>query len=239
MKNLRSALATMTMLFGITAVLGPSMAAEEITPPKPKAVSEESSWSAQVAPDGESTITLGEQQNITVGKISEYFSKLTTLNGRFIQTGADKKVMKGKFKMMRPGKFRFDYARPSLQVIISDGRYLAIQDHDLGNENRISLDQTPFRILLRKDVDLARDADILEVQETDNKIYLVIRDKSPDSPGVIKLTFTKEPQIELSQWITTDAQGLDTHVEVKNLVHGEKFNDKEFVITAPEQRFIR
>ena len=65
--------------------------------------------------------------------------------------------MKGKFSLKRPGRFRFDYSLPSKQVIISDGEYLAIQDLDLNNEDRVALDQTPFRLLLRKDVDIARD----------------------------------------------------------------------------------
>ncbi len=71
-----------------------------------------------------------------------------------MQIGADKKRMRGKFFVKRPGRFRFDYSLPSKQIIVSDGEYLAIQDLDLNNEDRVSLDQTPFRLLLRKDVDL-------------------------------------------------------------------------------------
>lgn len=228
-----------TLLLALTALSGPAMAEEPITPPKPAPVGANSGWSAQIATDGANGITLGAQQTELVKKIGQYFSQLTTLNGRFVQTGADKKVMKGKFKIMRPGMFRFDYNRPSLQVIISDGHYLAIQDHDLGNEDRIALDQTPFRILLRKDVDLLRDARIIAVQETDDTIFIAIQDKNPDSPGVIKLTFSKTPKIELSSWITTDPQGLDTHVSVSRLVYGEKFDAKEFEIRAPKRRFIQ
>ncbi len=91
--------------------------------------------------------------------------------------------MKGKFLVKRPGRFRFDYALPSKQVIISDGTNLAIQDLDLNNEDRVALDQTPFRLLLRKDVDLIRDANITEVQEADDMIVLALRDKSPDAPA--------------------------------------------------------
>ena len=76
------------------------------------------------------------------------------MKGTFIQTDADNKRMKGKFFVKRPGRFRFDYSLPSKQIIVSDGENLAIQDLDLNNEDRVSLDQTPFRLLLRKDVDL-------------------------------------------------------------------------------------
>ncbi len=84
-----------------------------------------------------------------------------------MQTNADGKSMRGKLYFKRPGRFRFDYARPSRMVIISDGTQLAIQDSDVNSDDRIELDQTPFRVLLRQDVDLVRDARILEVQEVD------------------------------------------------------------------------
>ena len=76
------------------------------------------------------------------------------------------------------------------------------------------LDQTPFRLLLRKDVDLLRDARIVEVQEADDLIVVAAEDKSPDTPGQIKLFLSTKPTLELKEWVTTDAQGLDTRVEL-------------------------
>lgn len=188
-------------------------------------------WSAEVAPGGgTSGIVLDERQTSTVKKVSKYFESLQNLRGSFVQTGADRKVMRGKFYMKRPGRFRFEYARPSLQVIISDGNYLAIQDHDLNNEDRISLDQTPFRMLLRKDVDLIRDARIVEVQEAEDLIVLSVQDKNPDAVGRIKLFFVAKPELELKEWVTTDAQGLDTRVEVGALDRKQENDDSLFVI---------
>ena len=187
-------------------------------------------WSAEVAPGGTSGIALDAAQTDIVNKVGGYFSTLDTLQGRFVQTGADGKVMKGKFAMKRPGRFRFDYAKPSLQVIISDGKFLAIQDHDLNNEDRVELDQTPFRLLLRKEVDLIRDARIVEVQDAGETITLGIQDKSPDTPGRIRLVFSTKPAFELKEWLTKDAQGLDTRVEVGELEKGTAVDDKLFEI---------
>ena len=201
------------MLAGAMAVsLAPAHATEAATA-QPIAVG--GGWNAEVAPQGGTDgIVLDERQAAVVKKVSQYFNSLENLKGSFVQTGADRKVMRGKFFLKRPGRFRFDYARPSLQVIISDGEYLAIQDHDLNNEDRISLDQTPFRMLLRKDVDLIRDARIIEVQEADDLIVLSLQDKSPDTAGSIKLFLATKPELEIKEWVTTDAQGLDTRVEV-------------------------
>ena len=150
-------------------------------------------------------------------QVSAYFSGLNTLQGNFVQTTADNKRMKGKFYVKRPGRFRFDYARPSRQIVVSDGHYLAIQDLDLNNEDRVSLDDTPFRLLLRTDVDLVRDARIMEVQESEDLLVVGLVDKNPDTPGQIKLFMSTKPTLELKEWVTKDAQGLDTRVQVSDL----------------------
>jgi outer membrane lipoprotein-sorting protein len=188
-----------------------------------------SGWNAEVATPG-GGIVLNEAQTEIVKKVNGYFNALGDLKGDFVQTTADNKRMKGKFMVKRPGRFRFDYSRPSKQIIISDGEYLAIQDLDLNNEDRIALDQTPFRLLLRKDVDLIRDAKIVEVQESDDQIVLALRDKSPDAPGKIKLMMSTKPELELKEWLTTDAQGLDTRVELSQLNKGEKLDAGLFKI---------
>jgi outer membrane lipoprotein-sorting protein len=91
---------------------------------------------------------------------------------------------------------------------------MAIQDLDMKTNDRVDLDRTPFRVLLRKDVDLVRDARILEVGEVDDVIVLALQDRNPDNPGRIKLFLAKKSELELKEWITTDAQGLDTRVEL-------------------------
>jgi outer membrane lipoprotein-sorting protein len=187
-------------------------------------------WAGEVAGKGSSGIALDEAQTKAVQTVSDYFAALDNLKGSFVQIGADKKRMKGKFSLKRPGRFRFDYSLPSRQVIISDGKNLAIQDLDLNNEDRVALDDTPFRLLLRKDVNLLRDAKITEVQQGDDTIVLGLQDKSPDTPGKIKLYMVTKPEAELKEWVTTDAQGLETRVEVSDLVKTEDLDAKLFVI---------
>lgn len=192
--------------------------------------SKDGGWDAAVAATPDSS--LDPKSAELAKKVSAYFNTLADLKGAFLQTNADGKKMKGKFLMKRPGRFRFDYALPSKQVIISDGTNLAIQDLDLNNEDRVALDQTPFRLLLRKDVDISRDAKIIEAQDTEDMIVLALEDKSPDTPGRIKLFFSTKPELELKEWVTTDPQSLDTRVEVSNLTKGEEIDAKMFKIEA-------
>jgi outer membrane lipoprotein-sorting protein len=187
-------------------------------------------WSAKVTPDGTQTAALDEKQTALMKRINTYFNELNVMKGSFVQTGADKKRMKGKFYVKRPGRFRFDYSLPSRQIIVSDGQYLAIQDLDLQNEDRVALDQTPFRLLLRKDVDLLRDAKILELQEAEDLAMVTIQDKDPDAPGRIKLFLATKPAMELKEWVTLDAQGLETRVEVADIVRTDDVDAALFKI---------
>jgi outer membrane lipoprotein-sorting protein len=187
-------------------------------------------WNTNVAPSGEGAITLDAKQTDIVKRVGNYFNDL----GSFVQTNADNKRMRGKYFVKKPGRFRFDYALPSKQVILSDGNLLAIQDHDLGNEDVVELNNTPFRILLRKDVDLLRDARINEVHEADDVIVLALQDKNPDAPGRIKLIMVKKPALELKEWVTTDAQGLDTRIELIETNRTDPIDDNLFKRQPPK-----
>jgi outer membrane lipoprotein-sorting protein len=193
--------------FGLALMPAAAISEERLPPARPATAPSNSA-------DG---ITLDAHQMDIVGKVSSYFSGIHTLQGSFLQTGADNQRMKGKFYLSRPGRFRFDYARPSRQIVISDGQYLAVEDLDLNTEDRVELDQTPFRLLLQSDVDLIRDAQIMEVQQSDDLIVVALQDKNPEAGGEITLFLATKPDLELKAWVTKDAQGIDTRVEILNL----------------------
>lgn len=207
------------------ALAAPSFAQGAKTPPPP-----ESTWTQTVtkAPGVEGQ-ELDARQLEIVKAVSTYFNQMGEMKGLFVQISADNKRLRGKVYVKRPGQFRFEYNLPSRQLIISDGRYVAIQDHDLKTDDRPSLDNTPFRVILRSDVDLLRDARILEAGETEDRIFLAVQDKNPDTAGRIKLFLQKKPNLELKEWITTDSQGLDTRVELPEFAKVEGLDPKLFV----------
>lgn len=225
----------MTVVAGaatMAVLLASSATAEQSKPHGANAGAAQQGWNTNVAADQANAGVLDENQTAMIRTVNAYFNGLTSLKGHFVQTTADKKRAKGKFYMFRPGKFRFEYSLPSKQLIVSDGEYLAIQDLDLNNEDRIALDQTAFRLLLRKDVDLLRDARIIDVQQAEDLIILTVQDKSPDTPGRIKLFMATKPAVELKEWVTSDAQGLDTRVEVSDLAKGDTLDPELFKIKA-------
>ena len=99
---------------------------------------------------------------------------------------------------------------------------------DLKTDDRVALDNTPFRVLMRKDVDLLRDAHVRQVQDIDDIIVVALEDRNADNPGRIKLFLAKKPTLELKEWITTDPQGLDTRIELHEMVKAEDLDPNLF-----------
>ncbi|MCP4934959.1 MAG: outer membrane lipoprotein carrier protein LolA [bacterium] len=210
----------------------PSMALDDVRVSKEKppvnAISG-SAWTAEVTPaepDSDSS-ALPEDQRKLLQKINTFMQKFNDLEGQFIQTNPDNVVQKGVFYVLRPGRMRFDYARPSRLRIVSDGEYLSIEDHDLKTVNKYPLESTPFRMLLTKNVDLQRDARILALASSDTSASIKLADRSGQSAGQIQLFFSL-PDIKLKEWVITDAQGLHTRIEISNLNYEKKLGKKLF-----------
>lgn len=171
-----------------------------------------------------------------VRQVNAYFNKLTLLRGSFVQTASNGKRQRGVFHLMRPGRFRFEYAPPSRTVVLSDGKYVAVQDYDLNTDDRSDLGQTPFRALLQTDVDLLRDAHCSVVEETGDTISLVFADKRAEANGKVTLFLATKPALQVKAWITKDNQGLDTRIELADLETVDSIDQRLFDPTSRIER---
>ncbi len=188
-----------------------------------------SAWQAEVTPAEPGGVSnLPADKHELLEKINTYMQNFNDLEGQFLQTNPDNGVQKGKFYVLRPGRMRFDYNRPSRMRIVSDGQYLSIEDHDLKTVNKYPLESTPFRMLLTKTVDLQKDARILSISSSDTSASITLADKTGQSAGQIQLFFSL-PKVELKEWVITDAQGLHTRIEISNLTFDKKLGNKLFV----------
>jgi outer membrane lipoprotein-sorting protein len=213
----------------VVAVAGPAFAQEA---KKPGLANPAVGTPGQGTKDDRQGVELTSNQVELVQKVDTYFNEISGLKGDFVQTSAAGTRLRGKFYVKRPGRFRFDFARPSRLVIVSDGRYVAIQDHDLKTEDRWELNQTPFGILLRQDVNLLRDARVFEVQDVGDTIVIAFEDKSEKAPGLLRMFFAKKPTLELKRWITKDQQGQDTQIELNSIEKNDDF-EPDFFKPAP------
>ena len=173
-------------------------------------------------------VALSKEQTELVRKVTAYFNQLANLKGTFVQTSADNKRQRGRFYISRPGRFRFEFNLPSKVVIISDGQYISIQDRDLNTDDRWELSYSPFSALLQKDVDLLRDTRILEAQQSDNTIVIAFEDRSGEASNRITLFLTATPQVQVKGWIVKDAQGLETRIDLTEILGVGELDAKLF-----------
>lgn len=212
---------------GLTAIFAatPVLSAEQ-SKPRPNTPLR-GAWTTEVSPGTPGSPlapgdpSLSDEQNSLVERVSAYFNTIEHLQGTFVQISPDNETTAGKFYVRRPGRLRFDYASPSKLRIVADGRYLSIEDHDLKTVDQYPLDSTPFGLLLNEDVNLTRDANIIDIFESEDVASVTVEDKSDGSRGRLQLFFTL-PEIELKEWVITDPQGLDTRIQLANHLKGKE-----------------
>ncbi|MBI1385934.1 MAG: cell envelope biogenesis protein LolA [Rhizobiales bacterium] len=205
--------------------IAPAQAQTQTQPTAPavNAVGAGSGWQAEVQPGGVIGRTFSAEELKLIEDVNGYFNGIQHMNGKFVQTDAQQQRVRGRFFVSRPGRFRFVYSPPSKMVILSDGTYLSIEDHELETVERYSLSSTPFRILLAETVDVLRDAEIADIAMAPTGVNLTIIDKENASNGRLRLVFDRgaDNALALREWVVTDAQGLDTRIEVAGLALGE------------------
>jgi outer membrane lipoprotein-sorting protein len=155
---------------------------------------------------------LSPAQRATVEKTNAWFNATLVLSAQFTQTAPDGTQTQGQVFMAKPGRVRFQYAKPSPLEIIADGASVAVRDRSLNTQDIYPLSQTPLRLLLQPNLDLARDTALVSVNEQNGMISIVIEDNNAVSgKSRLSIVLGGEP-LALRQWTITDAQGLDTSI---------------------------
>lgn len=172
---------------------------------------------------------LSPEQRASLDAVNSYFNSISTIEGKFVQTGPDGGQATGYFVIDRPGKLRFRYYPPAQLDIIADGKTVAIDDKKLQEQTLLLLSETPLRFLVQRNVDLTKEAVIQQVSADADLITVVMEDTALYGSGRLTLIFDSRT-IELKQWTVTDAQGLDTTVALYEVKTGTETNPKWFEI---------
>ena len=173
-------------------------------------------------------------RDAAISGINNYINSIGTIRARFQQTAPDGSSAQGLLSMSRPGRLRFEYDDPTPIVIVSDGTTIAIEDRDLETVDRAPLRSTPLWWLLKSDVDLASDSDIVDIQNQFGNIYLTLQDSDGEMEGQIIFVFS-ETSFELTEWYVTDALGQNTHIDLLDSEQGIRLSPRLFLITDPEE----
>jgi outer membrane lipoprotein-sorting protein len=154
-------------------------------------------------------------------EISQKLATLKTLNGEFVQFNPDGTQQEGEFYIARPGKVRFQYNPPATVSVIADGKSVLVFDKKLQTYDIWPLSQTPLRLLLDDDLDLASSNRVTGVAVADDLVEVVLKDDTRFSDGTLNLVFDRETY-DLRQWTVTDQQGLQTNVVLYNVESGNR-----------------
>jgi outer membrane lipoprotein carrier protein len=127
--------------------------------------------------DGVSTWTADFTQTIDDG------------HGKVVRSAA------GKIYLQKPGKFRWDYAQPSEQTIVADGKQIWLYDKDLQQANvrdmDVSLSSTPA-VLLSGGATVGSQFDVTALPKSDGLEWYQLVPKHPETDfQLVRIGFDK------------------------------------------------
>ena len=172
-----------------------------------------------------------------VNAVNAYLNNIEHMEGDFIQINPDSTISEGRFYIRRPGKFRFDYTQPDSLLVVSDSIWLGIIDRELDTLDRYPIRYSPHYVLFKDNVNLLEDARILGINFFEKFLVLSIEGLTDEEIGEITLHFhvrdsitESNTNLELYEWYTIDAQGLETNVKLSNVVHGKVAENSYFLV---------
>lgn len=170
-----------------------------------------------------------DEQTAVLGQISVALLQVETMNGEFVQFNPDGQQLQGRFYIARPGRVRFQYDPPTTVRVIADGRSVLVFDQQLQTYDIWPLSQTPLRLLLDSELNLATSEKVAAIGVAPDLVEIVLEDETRFSAGTLNLIFDRQ-NYELRQWTVTDKQGLQTMVALYNVEFGNALDEDLFEI---------
>jgi outer membrane lipoprotein-sorting protein len=166
-----------------------------------------------------------------VEKANAYFNAASSMTGDFVQISPDGTRSEGKIYVQRPGKLRFEYAPPATLEVVADGLSVAVHDRKTATKDVYFISQTPLKFLLKEQIDLNRDAKVIEVKSEPDSVSILVEDKATfGGTSQIRLIFDPST-FTLKQWQVTDPQGYETLVSLFNIDLSKKPDPRLFQLT--------
>ena len=128
-----------------------------------------------------------------------------------MQVSSNGAFAEGELYLERPGRLRFEYDPPHPALLIADGLTLLYYDRELEQATFLPLRETPLWFLLREQVDLTDEIQVISLERELGRVKLSLREESSGTDGRIILVFSERP-FALHSWEILDAQGIRTQV---------------------------
>lgn len=227
MKDMEQSRRYRQMMLAAAALIGIGVLALAVAVASAPAHADEARQTSVAAPP------LAADDKADLDRVSAYLDGLTDMQGNFLQVGPDGSLAEGKFYLRRPGRLRFEYTPPTKMLVVADGTWVAVKD-SASAAQRYPIGSTPLGILLSRHVNIAEETKVLSVERQPGALRIKLQDRSGDAPGDLTLVFD-EPNLQLRQWVVTDAQGLQTTVALRSIQSGIHADNALFIL-KDEQR---
>jgi outer membrane lipoprotein carrier protein len=172
-------------------------------------------------------------------EVEKYLSGLATWSADFKQTIDDGhgKIVRsaaGKLYLQKPGKFRWDYAEPSEQLILADGKQIWFYDKDLQQANVRNMDaslaNTPA-VLLSGGGSLSSQFDVTALPPSDGlEWYQLIPKHSDTDFQLVRIGFHNG---DLASMFLADKLNQVTQLTFTNSKRNAKFAADLFTFVPP------
>jgi outer membrane lipoprotein carrier protein len=172
-------------------------------------------------------------------EVEKYLGGLATWSADFTQTIDDGhgKVIRsaaGKLYLQKPGKFRWDYAQPSEQLILADGKQIWFYDKDLQQANvrdmNDSLANTPA-VLLSGGGPVSSQFDVTALPPSDGLQWYQLIPKHTDTDfQLVRIGFRNS---ELASMFLADKLNQVTQLTFTNPKRNAKFAPDLFAFVPP------
>ena len=164
---------------------------------------------------------------------------ISTLRADFIQTDANGAHVTGVLSMKRPGHIRFQYQPSYPMVVIADGRALVVIDTEAKHMQRWPIADSPLGALLDPARDVTRFGQLLPGSAASpNLVSIMVRDPAHREYGAITLIFERRATapggLELTAWVSLDAQNHRTFIHLANQRYGVAVPDELFRYSNPQ-----
>ena len=169
-----------------------------------------------------------------IARVQDYLNRVTTVVSKFVQIAPNGGIAKGTLYVSRPGKMRVEYDPPVKILMVATGIFFIFWDGELKETTYLPQRSTPLSLLLKKRIDLMKDARIAAIERRAGalRLTLVPVEGDPGTGGALTLTFRNSP-LELKQWALRDPQGQVTRLALLNPRFGVAIPARKFKYVAP------
>lgn len=175
-----------------------------------------------------------------VDKLKAFYQSTPAMKAQFKQTVLDRQGRKvqevaGQMQLLRPGKFRWDYRKPYVQLIVGDGSKVWLYDPDLNQVTVRNMDSvlgSSPATLLAGNLDVEKVFILEDAGGQHGLEWVQATPKDADSGfDHVLLGFKGE---QLAEMELHDNFGQTTVIEFSKLERNPRFADKTFRFVPPK-----